>query len=214
VDMTHKAVLLDTSFFLRFLNESDPLFNNADDYFRYFIQKEITMMISTISIAEYCVGGDVHELPLKNLQIVPFNLDHSKRTGEFAKIAFEAKRKGIIEVTNRNIIPNDTKLFAQADREISIEFYLSSDIESQKIYKILRQKSSPRFQFINLNTPTMKLSDFLTYDKSRRTTDNKALVSCWWTKFQQIDKLGFTSTTTNAQPLSFIETRPSNKMKL
>ena len=39
------------------------------------------MMISTISIAEYCVGGDVHELPLRNLQIVPFNLDHSKRTG-------------------------------------------------------------------------------------------------------------------------------------
>jgi hypothetical protein len=86
--MTHKAVLLDTSFFLRFLNDSDPLFKNADGYFRYFLQKEITMMISTISIAEYCVGGDVHELPLRNLQIVPFNLDHSKRTGEFAKIVF------------------------------------------------------------------------------------------------------------------------------
>lgn len=43
-------------------------------------------MISTISIAEYCVGGDVHELPLRNLQIVPFNFDHSKRTGELAKI--------------------------------------------------------------------------------------------------------------------------------
>ena len=28
-----KAVLLDTSFFLRFLNESDPLFENADGYF-------------------------------------------------------------------------------------------------------------------------------------------------------------------------------------
>ena len=76
--MTHKSVLLDTSFFLRFLNESDLLFKNADGYFRYFLQKEITMMISTISIAEYCVGGDVHELPLRNLQIIPFNLDHAK----------------------------------------------------------------------------------------------------------------------------------------
>lgn len=43
--MTHKAVLLDTSFFIRFLNESDPLFKNADGYFRYFLQKEISMMI-------------------------------------------------------------------------------------------------------------------------------------------------------------------------
>lgn len=151
--MTHKAVLLDTSFFIRFLNESDPLFKNADGYFRYFLQKEITMMISTISIAEYCVGGDVHELPLRNLQIVPFNLDHSKRTGEFAKIALNAKRNGKIDVSNRNIIPNDTKLFAQADCEKSIELYLSSDSESLKIYNILRQETGPKFQFIDLNTP-------------------------------------------------------------
>jgi len=161
--MTHKAVLLDTSFFIRFLNESDPLFKNADGYFRYFLQKEITMMISTISIAEYCVGGDVHELPLRNLQIVPFNLDHSKRTGEFAKIAFNAKRNCKIDVANRNIIPNDTKLFAQADCEKSIEFYLSSDSESLKIYNILRQETAPKFQFIDLNTPyneTFGLLDF------------------------------------------------------
>lgn len=151
--MTHKAVLLDTSFFIRFLNENDPLFNHADGYFRYFLQKEITMMISTISIAEYCVGGDVNELPLRNLQIVPFNLDHSKQAGAFAKIAFNAKRNGKIDVANRNIIPNDTKLFAQADCEKAIEFYLSSDSESLKIYNLLKEANAPKFQFINLNTP-------------------------------------------------------------
>lgn len=148
--MTHKSVLLDTSFFLRFLNDESPLYKNADSYFRYFIQNEITMMISTISIAEYCVGGDLHELPLKNLQIVPFNLDHSKRTGEFAKIVFQHKEK--LKLNERNIIPNDTKLFAQADCEKSVEFHLSSDTESLKIYNLLKQKSNPKFQFIDLNT--------------------------------------------------------------
>ena len=68
-----KSVLLDTSFFLRFLNDSDSLFKNADGYFRYFLKEEINMIISTISIAEYCVGGDIHELPLKNLQILQKN---------------------------------------------------------------------------------------------------------------------------------------------
>lgn len=149
--MKHSSVLLDTSFFIRFLNDEDPLYNNADDYFRYFIQKEITMMISTISVAEYCVGGDVHELPLRNLQIVPFNLDHSKRTGEFARIIFQ--NKGRIKLNERNIIPNDTKLFAQADSEKQIDFYLSSDSESLKIYNLLKQENNPRFQFIDLNTP-------------------------------------------------------------
>ncbi|MFN8266562.1 MAG: hypothetical protein U0T31_01015 [Chitinophagales bacterium] len=159
--MMHKSVLLDTSFFLRFLNDESPLYKNADNYFRYFIQHEITMMVSTISIAEYCVGGDIHELPLKNLQIVPFNLDHSKRTGEFAKIVFQ--NKGKLKLNERNIIPNDTKLFAQADCEKSVEFYLSSDTESLKIYNLLKENTNPKFLFIDLNTPyneTFGILDF------------------------------------------------------
>lgn len=99
--MMRNAVLLDTSFFIRFLNESDPLFKNADGYFRYFLEKEMPMMVSTISIAEYCVGGDVSELPLRIMQIVPFNLDHARRTGEFARIALNARKNGTLDVMNR-----------------------------------------------------------------------------------------------------------------
>ena len=147
----HKSVLLDTSFFIRFLNDKDLLFKNADEYFRFFIKEEITMMISTISIAEYCVGGDIYELPLKNLQIIPFNLDHSKRTGEFAKIVFQ--NKGKLKLNERNIIPNDTKLFSQGDCEKNVEFYLSSDTESLKIYNLLNEETKPKFIFIDLNVP-------------------------------------------------------------
>ena len=147
--MIHKSVLLDTSFFIRFLNDEDPLFKNADGYFRYFLKEEITMMISTISIAEYCVGGDIYELPLKNLQIVPFNLDHSKKTGEFARIVFQ--NKGKLKLNERNIIPNDTKLFSQADCEKTVEYYLSSDTESLKIYNLLKEETKPKFIFIDLH---------------------------------------------------------------
>jgi hypothetical protein len=75
--MTH-SVLLDTSFFIRLLNDEDTSHQSARDYFKYFLDKEIYMKISTISIAEYCVMGKVENLPLRNLQIVPFNLDHAK----------------------------------------------------------------------------------------------------------------------------------------
>jgi predicted nucleic acid-binding protein len=126
----HKGVLLDTSFFIRFLNDADPLFKNSEGYYRYFLQKEISMFVSTISIAEYCVIGKINELPLKDIQIVPFNLSHSKRTGELARIVFD--KKGKLNLQNRNIIPNDTKLFSQADVEINIGYYLSSDVESKK----------------------------------------------------------------------------------
>ena len=135
--MHKKAVLLDTSFFLHFLNDNDPLFKNADGYFRYFLQEDIEMFISTVSIAKYCIGGDIYELPLKNLKIVPFNLNHAKRTGEFAKIAFQARSTGALQINKRKIMPNDTKLFAQADCEKTVEFYLSSDSESYKVYNII-----------------------------------------------------------------------------
>jgi hypothetical protein len=87
-----KSVLLDTSFFLRFLNDKDSLYTNADSYFRYFIENEIPMLISTISVAEYCIGGDVSELPLRNLQIIPFNLDHAKIAEMYSKNCFSAQR--------------------------------------------------------------------------------------------------------------------------
>jgi predicted nucleic acid-binding protein len=149
--MMTKAVLLDTSFFIRLLDKNDALHKNAKDYFKYFLEKDIAMMISTISIAEYCVIGDVHELPLKNLQILPFNLDHAKRTGEFAKIVFQNKKA--LKLKERNIIPNDTKLFAQADTAPTIEFYLSSDTESAKILSLLKEHTNLKFQFINLKMP-------------------------------------------------------------
>lgn len=111
------------------------------------------MLISTVSIAEYCIGGDIHELPLKNLQIVPFNLNHAQRTGEFAKVAFQERANKNLQVNDRKIIPNDTKLFAQADCEKTVEFYLSSDTESLKVYNAIKDKTNPKFQFIDLNTP-------------------------------------------------------------
>ncbi|HOW31147.1 MAG TPA: hypothetical protein PLP88_06245, partial [Bacteroidales bacterium] len=63
------------------------------------------------------------------------------------------QNKGKLKLKERNIIPNDTKLFAQADCEKSIEFYISSDTESLKIYNLLRQETNPKFQFIDLNIP-------------------------------------------------------------
>ena len=150
--MTHKSVLLDTSFFLRFLNEADPLFKNADGYYRYFLQKGFPLVVSTIAIMEYCVKGKPDELPLKNLRVLPFNWPHAIRAGEFARLVFD--QRGTLQLANRKIVPNDTKLFAQADTEEDIGYYLSSDAESKKIYDfLLNGGAETKFTFIDLNIP-------------------------------------------------------------
>lgn len=151
--------MLDTSFFLRFLNDEDPLFRNADGYFSYFLQKEMPLMVSTISIAEYCVGGDAAELPLRNLRIVPFNFDHARRAGEFAQLIFSKRKE--ISLQNRNIIPNDSKLFAQAESEVGIGYYLSSDVKSRKIFEVLRSAGLVNFRFLDLHQPHQEVFGLL-----------------------------------------------------
>jgi len=55
------SVLLDTSFFIRLLNDEDPLHSNAVGYFKYFLENEIALKTSTITIAEYCVLGALED---------------------------------------------------------------------------------------------------------------------------------------------------------
>lgn len=157
--MNDIKVFCDTSFFIRLLDRTSDLHNNAKGYFKYFTENNFKLLISTIAIAEYCVGGDISELPLRNLQVVPFNLEHARRTSELARIAFQ--NKGTLQINSRNIIPNDTKLFAQADIDDSVSYYISSDNESFKVYNLLRQHTSIRFQFIDLKIPHSELFGLL-----------------------------------------------------
>lgn len=147
------SVLLDTSFFVRLLNDEDTLHNNAKGYFRYFLENEIILKVSTISIAEYCVKGKVDELPLRNIQIIPFNLDQAKKTGEFAAALFEENKIGKDLLTPRAIIPNDSKLFAQADIDKSITHFVTSDKRSKSTFSALRKHIKPKFEVIDISTP-------------------------------------------------------------
>lgn len=147
------SVLLDTSFFIRLLNDEDKLHENAKGYFRYFLEKDITLKVSTISIAEYCVRGNVEELPLKNIQIVPFNLDQAKKTGVFAKIIFEKNQLNSEKITPRAIIPNDSKLFAQADLDKTITHFVTSDARSKSTFSILKGSTNPKFEILDISIP-------------------------------------------------------------
>lgn len=152
--MEQDCVLLDTSFFIRLLNEEDPLHNNALGYFRYFLEHDFVIKISTIAIAEYCVRGDVSELPLKNMLIVPFNFDHAQRAGKMiAEVYAEKKRRGAT-IAPRAIVPNDTKMFAQADVEPDINFYGTADVECKKVYKMIESAEGKlSFDFIDITIP-------------------------------------------------------------
>uniref|UniRef100_A0A832DI19 PIN domain-containing protein n=1 Tax=Ignavibacterium album TaxID=591197 RepID=A0A832DI19_9BACT len=145
-----EGALLDTSFFIRFLNEKDELFENADKYYQYFLKKEIRLFISTISIAEYCVGGSIDQLPLRNLIVLPFNIKHAEKAGEFARILYKARKNKNLKVAERPIIINDAKLFAQAHSDERINYYLTADTNSIQLYNNIKSKINLDFAFIDI----------------------------------------------------------------
>jgi len=147
------SVLLDTSFFIRLLNDEDPLHSNAVGYFKYFLENEIVLKVSTITIAEYCVLGELKDLPLKNVQIFPFNLKDAEKTGEFAKIIFSENKINLEKLSPRAIIPNDSKLFAQSDLDKTISHFVTSDVRSKNTLALLKNGTNPKFDIISIDIP-------------------------------------------------------------
>ncbi len=145
-----KGVLLDTSFFLRFLNESDPLFRNADGFFKHLVDHQLPMYLSTIVVAEFCVGGTIDQLPLKYLKMLPFNVEHAIRAGKF-RAAFRGQAAAPGE---RLLIANDTKLFAQADATPDVSHFLTADEGYRKKFDRLCEAGlSPKFGILSVRKP-------------------------------------------------------------
>lgn len=147
------SVLLDTSFLIRLLSKNDPLHQNAEDYYRYFLEQEIPMYISTITVAEYCVNGDISELPLRSVRIIPFNIQHAPIAGGFANILYSARKTNDISVDNRLIIPNDVKLFAQAECTPDVKYFVTSDTKSSKLIDKISEKNSVSFAHMDIHEP-------------------------------------------------------------
>lgn len=164
--MEQNSVLLDTSFFIRLLNEEDSLHQNALGYFRYFLEHDFVIKISTIAIAEYCVRGEVSELPLKNMLIVPFNFDHAQRAGKMIAEVYAEKKKRGAAITPRTVVPNDTKMFAQADVEPDINFYGTADVECKKVYDMIKaSEGTLSFGFIDITIPYTTFFGVLNFEE-------------------------------------------------
>lgn len=146
-----RGVLIDTNFFIAFLDTTHKFHINAQHYFRYFAENGIVMKISTIAIAEFCVRGSFDVIPWNNLQIVPFNVSHCQKAGDFTRILLDNKKMTSKDqnTTPREIVINDTKMFAQADNEPDIDSFVTFDAKAQDRFNLL-SKQGTNFNFIDI----------------------------------------------------------------
>jgi predicted nucleic acid-binding protein len=147
------GVLCDTGFLIRLNKPDDPLHANARGYLKYLIEGEHALYVSTIALAEYAVRDEIKNLPMRYFRVLPFNIDHAQQAGEFARIVFSKREQIPADITQRVIIPNDTKMFAQAEVTPAITHYLTADQRCATVINLIRDSGALRFQIIQLDTP-------------------------------------------------------------
>ena len=142
-----KTVLLDSGFLIRLMNPNEPLHRVALDLFKDYVSSGVTCMVSTVALAEYGVKGDLRYLPTKYLQFLPFQYHHAEVAAMFMRRIIQVKQVRGADIKPRVIIPNDTKMFAQASAETDIFAFVSADAEAKKVYELLED---PGFEFVNI----------------------------------------------------------------
>jgi predicted nucleic acid-binding protein len=146
------GVLLDTSFILRLVKPGDALHQNVQAWFRELLGHNVPMYLSTIVVAEYCVKGDVGELPLTNLRLLPFNMVHAMRAGPFTATLLQQRKRDGAE--DRTVVLNDVKLLAQAETSPPISHFLTKDLRFASRMQALRQGGHVlRTTVLDLNIP-------------------------------------------------------------
>ena len=145
----HKAVLLDSGFLIRLMNPEDGLHQVALDLFRSFATNGVVCKVSTIALAEYGVKGNLHYLPKRYLEFVPFHYQHAEVAARFMQTIIRVKQERGAVIQPRVIIPNDTKMFAQASFEDDVYAFVSADSEAKKVYDLL---DNPNFEFIDIRS--------------------------------------------------------------
>lgn len=155
-----KIAMLDTSFLIRLLKEDEPLHVSAKAYFQYFLENDYVLYVSTVAIAEYCVKGDIDQLPFECIRIIPFNQDHAVIAGRFADTLYQAKDKGQYTPDQRLIISNDTKIFAQASA-IGALYFVTSDTKSHKAMDLLAIGNGFSVTHVDIHDPITSFSGTL-----------------------------------------------------
>ena len=144
-------ILLDTSFCIRLGKPNDALHQNAIDYFEYFLDNKVELYLSSIVIAEYSVKGDIADLPLKTMKIIPFDYFDGKTAGEFHSILLNNKTQ--LEEIERNVIKDDCKLIAQLYNR-KLEAYITKDQKSfSQIINPLMQGKKFSIELLDLAIP-------------------------------------------------------------
>lgn len=90
---------------------------------------------------------------MRYFRVVPFNIDHAQKAGEFCRIVLEKRDELPADGSKRAVIPNDTKLFAQAETIPKVSHFLTADKKCESIFELIKQTTPVNFEILSLHSP-------------------------------------------------------------
>ena len=118
------GVLIDTSFLITLADSQRVNHLAARRYWRYFLENEIPVFLSTIVASEFCVRQPILPEILRACVVLPFNWDDAQHTARLHNIRWARPAD-----CSRTALKDDVKLIAQATVADS-EFIITDDTKT------------------------------------------------------------------------------------
>lgn len=125
----NNSVLLDTSFLISLVDASRENHNKAKEFYKYFIDNKIAMVLSAIVTSEFCIKQPITDLPLANFRPLPFNIPDSYHISSL----FEEKFKNVKNDISRVSVKDDYKIVSQCNFN-KITYLITED---EALYNLL-----------------------------------------------------------------------------
>ena len=102
------AILLDTSYLISLADPARAHHLTAVSYLREALKRGVPLCLSAVAASEFQVKQAVTDLPLRNSEVLPFNIDHAMTAGLLMR---NLQRDAS---DDRSAVKDDVKLIAQA----------------------------------------------------------------------------------------------------
>ena len=150
-----ESVLLDSSFLIGLVNPKDAHHENAVGYWKYFLEQEARMYLSTIVLSEFSSGHSITDFPiLRQLIPIPFSYREAVLAGTLKaqKIAHDGKLRQKDD-PSRVQIKDDIKIIAQLLSAAYIQSIATSDSKMRSVFDFSCGYIGQSKSFLDISIP-------------------------------------------------------------
>ncbi|MBT9449965.1 PIN domain-containing protein [Akkermansia glycaniphila] len=120
-------IMLDTCCLISLFDETKPDHSTAAQYVQLAIERDITLVVSSIVVAEYAFKGNPLDIIESGLfELEAFNTVHACAAAQLMQCTLDTSQVQRDKTDGRRVIINDTKIIGQAEAG-NVDFILTSD---------------------------------------------------------------------------------------